>query len=57
MRGGSRRKGYVGVGGERLKKDGIYIYVYLIHVAVQQKLTHYKAIILQLKIKRTHRIH
>ena len=35
----------------RLKREGIYLYLQLIHIAVQQKLTqHCKAIILQLKI-------
>ena len=34
--------------GRRLKKDGIYVYIQLIHFVVQQKLTqHCKAIILQ----------
>ena len=37
----------VGVGW-RLKKEGIYVYLWLIHVVVQKKLTHCKAII-QLK--------
>ena len=37
--------------GERLKREVIYIYLKLIHVVVQQKLTQYcKANILQLKI-------
>ena len=31
-------------------RDGTRIYIKLIHVVVQQKQTHYKAIILQLKI-------
>ena len=35
--------------GERLKKKGTYVYLWLIHVIVWQKSTHYKAIILQLK--------
>ena len=30
----------------RLKREGIYVYIQLIHFVVQQKLTHYKAIIL-----------
>ena len=34
--------------GGRLKREGIYVYIWLIHVAVQQKLTqHCKAIIFQ----------
>jgi len=38
------------VGGE-FKREGIYAYIWLIHVAVQQKLTqHCKAMILQLKV-------
>ena len=33
-----------------LKREGIYTYIQLIHIVVQQKLTqHYRAIILQLK--------
>ena len=37
--------------GERLKKQGTYVYLELIQVVVQQKLTqHGKAVILQLKI-------
>ena len=40
-----------GGGGRRLEREGIYVYLRLIHVAVQQKLTqHCKAIIPQLKI-------
>ena len=40
-----------GVGG-RLKRKEIYVYLWLIHVVVQQKLAqHCKAIVLQLKIK------
>ena len=35
-----------GVGG-RLKREGIYVYIYLIHVVIQQKLIQYcKAILL-----------
>ena len=41
----------VGVIGGRLKREGIYVSIQLIHVVVQQKLIQYcKAIILQLKI-------
>ena len=41
----------MGVGGN-LKREGIYVYLGLIHAIVQQKLTqHFKAIILQLKKK------
>ena len=37
--------------GGRVKREGIYVYILLIHVIVQQKLIqHCKAIILQLKI-------
>ena len=40
-----------GVGG-RLQREGIYVYIELIHFVVQQKLTqHCKAITLQLKKK------
>ena len=39
--------GGLGVGG-RLKREGIYLYIQLVHAVVQQKLTqHYKAVILQ----------
>ena len=41
-----------GVVGGRLQRDGMYVYVQLIHVVVCQKLTHYKPIILQLKKKK-----
>ena len=41
-----------GVGG-RLKRKEIYVYLWLIHVVVQQKLAqHCKAIVLQLKKKK-----
>ena len=37
--------------GERFKREGLYVYLQLIHVDVWQKLTqYYKAMILQLKI-------
>ena len=37
--------------GERVKREGLYVYLQLIHVDVWQKLTqYYKAMILQLKI-------
>ena len=36
---------------ERFKREGMYLYLWLIHTVVQQKQTqHCKAIILQLKI-------
>ena len=37
--------------GGRIKREGIYVYLYLIHIIVQQELTqqHGKAIILHLK--------
>ena len=43
---------WTGVGvGRRFKREEIYVYLWLIHIVVQQKLTqHCKAIILQLKI-------
>ena len=46
-------KRWVVVGGGRDgKREGIYVYLWLIHVDVWQKLTQYcKAIILQLKLK------
>ena len=31
-------------------REGIYVYLQQIHIVVQQKLAHYKAISLQLKI-------
>ena len=38
--------------GGRLKREGIYVYLWLIHAVVQQKLTqHCKAVILQLRNK------
>ena len=33
--------------GGRLQREGIYVYIWLIHNVIQQKLEHYKAIILQ----------
>ena len=40
--------------GGRFKREGIYVYVQLIHFVVQQELTQYcKAIILQLKEPKT----
>ena len=40
-------------GGGRLGREGVDIYLQLIHVVVQQKLAqHCKAVILQLKIKK-----
>ena len=42
----------VRVGG-RFKREGTHVYLWLIHVDVSQKTTqHYKAIILQIKIKK-----
>ena len=39
--------------GGRFKREGTYVYLWLIHVAIWQKLTQYcKAIILQLKINK-----
>ena len=39
--------------GERLIRKGVYVYIWLIHIAVQKKPTqHCKAIILQLKINK-----
>ena len=44
-----------GVGGGKFKREGTYVCVWLIHVDVWQKLTQYcKAVILQLKINKTH---
>ena len=46
-------KGWDGMGsGRSLKREGTYIYLWLIHVDIWQKPTQYcKTIILQLKIK------
>ena len=42
----------VGVGGS-LKREGIYVYLWLIHTVVKQKSTqYYKTINLQLKLKK-----
>jgi len=39
--------------GRRLKREETYVYLWLIHVDIQQKATqNYKAIILQLKINK-----
>ena len=47
---GTALRGEMGSMGGRLEKEGIYIYLWLIHVFVQQKPTqHYKTIILQFK--------
>ena len=47
--GGGGRGGWEG---ERSKREGIYVYIWLLHFVVQQKLTsHCKAMILQLKKK------
>ena len=35
--------------GARLQREGTYVYMYLIHAAVEQKRIHCKAIIFQLK--------
>ena len=35
--------------GARLQREGTYVHMYLIHVAVEQKRIHCKAIIFQLK--------
>ena len=35
---------------QKSKEEGIYVYLWLTHLAVQQKLTHYKATILQEKL-------
>ena len=44
---------WAGAVGGRLKREGIYVYIELIHITEQQKLTQYcKAIILQLKKKK-----
>ena len=45
-------EGWDGKGGRGIRREGVYVYLYLIHVVVQQKHTqHCKVIILQLKIK------
>ena len=42
-------EGWNGRMGGRLKREGMYVYTWLIHDVVQQKLTHCKIIIFQLK--------
>ena len=42
--------------GRRFKREGIYIYTQLIHIVEQQKLTHCKVIILQLKKKKERKV-
>ena len=45
--------GWDGVMGGGLKREGIYVYIQLIHFVVQQKLTqHCNTIVLQLKKKK-----
>ena len=39
-----------GVSGGGLKREGVYVHLWLIHIAVQQKPTDCKEIILQLKV-------
>ena len=44
------KRGGMGVVGGRLKREGVYVYLCLIHIAVLKKAIQYcKAIILQLK--------
>ena len=45
-------KGWNGRMGRKLNREGIYVYTWLIHNVVQQKLTHCKIIIFQLKKKK-----
>ena len=46
-------EGWDGRVGERLKREGIFVFIWLIYIVVQQKLTqHWKAVILQFKKKR-----
>ena len=41
------------MGGERFRREGTYVYLWLIHADIWQKPTqYYKAIILQLKMKK-----
>ena len=42
--------------GGRFKREGPYVCLWLIHADVWQKPTHFKAIILQLKKKKTQQI-
>ena len=50
-------KGWDGVGGGRFKREGTYVYLWLIHDDVRQKPSqHFKAIILQLKINKFFKI-
>ena len=46
---GTTLRGEMGSVGGRLEKEGIYIYLWLIHVVQQKPTQHYKAIILQFK--------
>jgi len=44
--------------GRKSKEEGIYVHMWLIHFAVQQKLTpHYKATILQYKLIEKQAVH
>ena len=45
-------EGWNGRMGGRLKRERMYVYTWLIHDVVQQKLTHCKIIIFQLKKKK-----
>ena len=47
-------EGWLGVGGEReVQEGGTYVYLWVVHVVVWQKPTHYcKAIIFQLKVNK-----
>ena len=50
VNGVGHQEGWDGVGGT-FKREGTYVYLWLINVDIRQKPTHYcKAIILQLKI-------
>ena len=50
VNGVGHQEGWDGVGG-KFKREGTYVYLWLINVDIRQKPTHYcKAIILQLKI-------
>ena len=47
----------MGAEGRRFQKEGIYVYIYLVHFNVKQTLTqHYKAIILQFKKTKQNKI-
>ena len=47
---GDGPEGWEGLGWGKLKREGVYVYLRLIHVVQQKPMPHCKAIILQLKV-------